>query len=246
VTYFKPRGVPLRDLAETYLTVDGFEAIRLADLAGLTMEEAAARMGVSRHTFGRILAEAHRAVAEALVKGQALRIEGGHYQVDGRAEPREPRRTAGNPGRGPGRGENGGPDDDGLCGRADTRSWPKERDMTKIAVSSEGPTLAHRVDPRFGRAGGFVVVDLETMATTYLDNGASQAMAHGAGIGAAQRISASGAGVLLTGYVGPKAFEALQAAGIKVGQDLDGLTVEEAVNRYKAGQVPFADAPNKE
>ncbi len=242
MTYFKPRGVPLRDLAETYLTVDGFEAIRLADLAGLTMEEAAARMGVSRHTFGRILAEGRRAVAEALVKGQALRIEGGHYQVDGRAEPGAPPPAGGNPQAGPGYG----PENDNQCGRADTRSWPRERDMTKVAVTSEGPTLQHQVDPRFGRAGGFVVVDLETMASTYLDNGASQAMAHGAGIGAAQRISASGAGVLLTGYVGPKAFEALKAAGIKVGQDLDGLTVEEAVNRYKAGQVPFADAPNKE
>ena len=80
-TYFKPRAVPLRDLSEACLSVEGFEAIRLADLEELTMENAASRMGVSRHTFGRILAQGRRAVADALVHGRALRIEGGDYEV---------------------------------------------------------------------------------------------------------------------------------------------------------------------
>ena len=51
--------------------------------------------------------------------------------------------------------------------------------------------------------------------------------------------------MVLSGYVGPKAFEALKAAGIKVCQDLDGMTVREAVEKYKNGDAPFADAPNK-
>jgi predicted DNA-binding protein (UPF0251 family) len=80
-TYFKPRAIPLRDLSEARLTVEGFEAIRLADLEELTMEKAASRMGVSRHTFGRILAEGRQAVADALVHGRALRIAGGDYEV---------------------------------------------------------------------------------------------------------------------------------------------------------------------
>lgn len=117
--------------------------------------------------------------------------------------------------------------------------------MTKVAVTSEGPTLQDLVDPRFGRAGGFVVVDLESMEHHYVDNGASQAMAHGAGIQAAERIVNAGAKILLTGFVGPKAFQALAAAGVQVGQDLDGITVQEAVERYKAGQVPMASSPNK-
>lgn len=213
-TYFKPRGVPLSDLGEAYLAVEGLEAIKLADLESLTTSEASARMGVSRHTFGRILSEARRAVANALVNALALRIEGGEYAVTGREE----------------------------------RPAPAQKripHMNIIAISAEGPALTDMVDARFGRAAGFVVVDLDTMATHYIDNGQSQAMAHGAGIQTAERIADAGAGVLLTGIVGPKAFQALDAAGIKIGQNLEGISVGEAVERYKSGQVPFADGPNK-
>ncbi|MFZ5427854.1 MAG: DUF134 domain-containing protein [Thermodesulfobacteriota bacterium] len=218
-TYFKPRGVPLSELGETYLTVEGLEAIRLADVESLTTTEAAQLMGVSRHTFGRILSEARRAVAEALVNAMALRIEGGEYALD---EVGRSRKQAG-------------------------REQAAERtvSMNIIAVSSEGPALTDMVDARFGRAAGFVVVDMDTMKTAYIDNGGSQAMAHGAGIQTAERIADAGAGVLLTGIVGPKAFQALEAAGIKVGQNLEGITVGEAVERYKSGLVPFADGPNK-
>jgi len=80
-TYFKPRAIPLRDLSEACLSIEGFEAIRLADLEELTMENAASRMGVSRHTFGRILAEGRKAVADALVHARALRIAGGDYEL---------------------------------------------------------------------------------------------------------------------------------------------------------------------
>jgi predicted DNA-binding protein (UPF0251 family) len=78
-SYFKPRGIPLSQLEEVTVTVDEFEALRLADLDGLYQEQAAERMKVSRPTFGRIIDSAHRKVAEALVKGKALRIEGGNF-----------------------------------------------------------------------------------------------------------------------------------------------------------------------
>lgn len=81
VSYFKPRGVPLRGLEEVALTVDEYEAIRLADLFGLSHEEAGRRMGVSRATFGRIIQKARRSVADALVHGMAIRIEGGEYRA---------------------------------------------------------------------------------------------------------------------------------------------------------------------
>lgn len=74
---YKPAGVRMRGLERVALTLDGLEAIRLADLEGLYQEDAAARMGISRATFARVLSEAHRAVAEALVKGKALDIGGG-------------------------------------------------------------------------------------------------------------------------------------------------------------------------
>ena len=80
-TYFKPRGIPLTMLEEVVLTVDECEAIRLADLESLHQEQAAERMKVSRQTFGRIIESAHKKVAEALVKGKALKIEGGEFEM---------------------------------------------------------------------------------------------------------------------------------------------------------------------
>lgn len=234
VTYFKPQGVPMRELDEINLTHEGHEAIRLADLQGLNQEEAALLMGVSRHTFGRVLAEARKTVAEALIHGLALRIQGGDYVI---ADCRHP----------------GGRKSSCVWKKDLRQNGPKwkrttieEIDMSKIAITSEGPTLDDRVDPRFGRAAGFVVVDLETMDTHYIDNGQSQVMAQGAGIQAAELIARAGADCLLTGYVGPKAFHALSAAGVKVGQNLEGLTVREAVDRFKSGQVEIAEGPNRE
>jgi predicted DNA-binding protein (UPF0251 family) len=80
-SYYKPRGIPLSMLEEVVLTVDEFEAIRLADLEGLYQEQAAEKMGVSRQTFGRIIDSGHKKVAEALVKGKALKIEGGEFEM---------------------------------------------------------------------------------------------------------------------------------------------------------------------
>lgn len=73
-TLFKPGGVPA--LSQIEMSLDEFEAVRLADLEGLEHEVGARRMGVSRQTFGRVLGSARRKVAEALVLGSALRIEG--------------------------------------------------------------------------------------------------------------------------------------------------------------------------
>lgn len=71
-----PRGIPLSALEEVVLAPDEVEAMRLADLEGRHQAEAARQMGVSRQTLGRILDHAHRKVADALIHGKALRIEG--------------------------------------------------------------------------------------------------------------------------------------------------------------------------
>lgn len=73
--YFKPRGVPLVQLDEVVLNLDELEAIRLADYEGLYHEQAAEKMNISRPTFGRILSEARRKVAEVIVDGKALNIK---------------------------------------------------------------------------------------------------------------------------------------------------------------------------
>jgi len=116
--------------------------------------------------------------------------------------------------------------------------------MKIIAVTSEGPKLTDMVDPRFGRAGGFVVVNVDTNETSYVDNGNSQTMAQGAGIQAAENVARAGAQVVLSGFVGPKAFQALAAAGIAVVQNVENMTVAEAVGKYKRGEFTVADGPN--
>lgn len=215
--YFKPRGIPLRELEEVCLTVEGLEALRLADLEGLTASRAAEDMKVSRHTFGRVLAEARKTVADALFHGKALSIAGGSYAVLPESHAVTPR-YMGNKAGG---------------------------SMSIIAISSEGPALESQVDPRFGRAGGFVIINTDTDELSYIDNGESQTRAQGAGIETAERLAEAGVGVVLSGYVGPKAFAALKAANIKVCQDLEGMSVGEALSKFKAGEAPFAEAPNK-
>jgi uncharacterized protein len=80
-TYFKPRGVPLCELEEVCLGLDELEALRLADLEGMYQEQAAERMHVSRPTFARIVEAARRKVAEAVVLGRALKLEGGNVRM---------------------------------------------------------------------------------------------------------------------------------------------------------------------
>lgn len=79
ISYFKPRGIPLMELEEVTLTFEELEAIRLTDLEGLYQAEAAEKMGVSRQTLGRIVDSAHSIIADAVINGKAIKIEGGSY-----------------------------------------------------------------------------------------------------------------------------------------------------------------------
>jgi predicted DNA-binding protein (UPF0251 family)/predicted Fe-Mo cluster-binding NifX family protein len=81
IFYFKPAGIPIRNLDQVELTVEELEALRLKDLEGLEQEEGAEQMKVSRPTFQRILTSARRKTAEALLKGKAIRIGGGEYKL---------------------------------------------------------------------------------------------------------------------------------------------------------------------
>jgi uncharacterized protein len=80
--YYKPRGIPTVDLEEIVLNLDEFEAIRLADYEQLYQEEAAAKMNISRQTFGRIIEAAHKKIADVLLNGKALKIEGGEVTLN--------------------------------------------------------------------------------------------------------------------------------------------------------------------
>jgi len=81
LTYFKPAGVPLTHLGEVRLSVEEAEAVRLKDLDGLEQEQGAEKMNISRPTFQRVLASARQKIADALLNGKVLRIEGGNFEM---------------------------------------------------------------------------------------------------------------------------------------------------------------------
>ena len=115
----------------------------------------------------------------------------------------------------------------------------------KIAISSKGNTLESEIDPRFGRAAFFLLVDPETMDFEVIENKQNLQLPQGAGIQAAQTVVERGAKMILTGNCGPKAFKVLQASGIKVAVGISG-SIQEAINKYKSGKINFAEAPNVE
>jgi len=95
VTYFKPRGVALSSLSEISLNLDELEALRLVDLEDQEQTAAAKKMAISQSTLQRILVKAHKKIAQALVRGQAIKIKGGEVIMVGF-------------GRGQGQGQGGG------------------------------------------------------------------------------------------------------------------------------------------
>ncbi|HID91134.1 TPA: dinitrogenase iron-molybdenum cofactor biosynthesis protein, partial [Candidatus Bathyarchaeota archaeon] len=111
----------------------------------------------------------------------------------------------------------------------------------KVAVSATGGSLDAQMDPRFGRCPYFVIVDTETMGFEALLN-VSQSAPSGAGIQAAQLVAGRGAQVVLTGSIGPNAFQALSSLGISVITGVFG-TVRDAVGRFKSGRLQRATAP---
>ena len=115
----------------------------------------------------------------------------------------------------------------------------------KVAVTSKGTDLASEVDPRFGRAAYILVVDTENFSVEVLDNSSNVNAFKGAGISAAAMVGDSGAEALLTGFCGPNAFKTLDAANVKVANDVSG-TVRSAVEAFNKGELTFADNANVE
>ena len=200
--YFKPCGKLPDDTECVTIKFEELEALRLADLEGITQSEACVNMGISRHTFGRILATARKKVARSLVESLPIVVTGGTN-----------------------------------ARRLSSAELLREYPVMKIAISAEGPTLQDVVDPRFGRAAGFVIYDTETKAFEYIDNGAAQTAAQGAGLMAVETVVEAGVKVVLSGYIGPKALEALQAVGLGTVQDMDNRTVGDVIDEFEAGRL---------
>jgi len=112
-----------------------------------------------------------------------------------------------------------------------------------IAITSEGKDLDSKVDPRFGRAAYFIIVDPETMAFEVVENSQSLDLPQGAGIQAGKTIVDQKVDVLLTGNCGPKAFKVLQSAGVKIMTGVSGQ-VRDALLQFKNNELKEAEDAN--
>ncbi len=112
----------------------------------------------------------------------------------------------------------------------------------KIAISAQGPDLNSPVDPRFGRAAYFIIYDTDSRGFEVLRNVENAGATQGAGIQAAQLVARQGVALVVSGHMGPKAFEALRVAGVKM-VTRDGGTVAEAIEFIQSGKFePLGDA----
>lgn len=112
----------------------------------------------------------------------------------------------------------------------------------KICVTSEGNNLDSKVDARFGRCQYFILADTDSLEFEAVANPNIESTG-GAGIQSAQLVATKQAKAVITGNVGPNAFQALQAAGIEVFSGASG-TVKEAIDKYKKGEFKAASSPS--
>jgi len=112
----------------------------------------------------------------------------------------------------------------------------------KITVSARGKSLDSAVDPRFGRAAGFMLFDTETGQSRYMDNSAQIGLTGGTGIQTAQMVAEAGTDVLITGQMGPKAAQVLKRSGINI-YVCDSGTVQDAIAALERGDL---DAPGSD
>lgn len=112
----------------------------------------------------------------------------------------------------------------------------------KICITSMGDNLDVAVDPRFGRCQNFIIVDSETLEFKSIPNPNIDSSG-GAGIQSGQLVASEGAQVILTGNVGPNAFQTLSSLGLKVFTGVSGI-VREALHLYKEGKLKETTSPS--
>ncbi|MCX6843602.1 MAG: NifB/NifX family molybdenum-iron cluster-binding protein [candidate division WOR-3 bacterium] len=115
----------------------------------------------------------------------------------------------------------------------------------KVAFTTSGSNLDSPLDARFGRAPGFIIYDIDTGTSEFVDNQQSLNAAQGAGIQAAETVVRSGARAVVTGHCGPKAFRVLSAAGVKV-YNTNQPTVAAALEAFKAGKLKPTESADVE
>jgi predicted DNA-binding protein (UPF0251 family)/predicted Fe-Mo cluster-binding NifX family protein len=221
ITYFKPAGVRMIELGEVVLGHDEIEAMRLKHLLGLSQEEAGGQMNVSQPTLHRLISSACEKITDAIVNGKALRIEGGNVRVP----------EGSWPSCGKGR----------MCGGGRQVRQKRSKNMEqeqggnmKIAITSTDGTLEGMVDERFGRARKVIVYDMGAETFEVAENSKQMNLAQGAGIQAAQNVVSLGVRTIISGHLGPKAFQVLQSAGVDAFSAVN-MTVADAIKQYREG-----------
>ena len=198
------------------LAVDEYEAVRLIDKEGFSQEEAGEYMHVARTTIQQIYTSARKKIADALVDGSVLRIEGGDYSLC-----------------------------DGMenycgCGGCRKHRCIKESESELSGGNSMKVMIPLDEDKKsvcvsFGRAPLFMIFDSETGEKSILENPAADAQG-GAGIKAAQFVADSGATSLITVRCGENAGEVFKAADIKVYK-AEGTKADENLEAFKEGKL---------
>lgn len=217
------------------LGLDELEAIRLKDLLSFPQEEAARIMNVSQPTFHRILKEARRKIADVIVHGKALRIEGGPYTYD--TSFLRPCMWM----------KNRESSCEEMSNKVADDLMKKEKDGGKkmrIAITSTGDTLESLIDERFGRAKKIVIYDTDSDSYELIDNSLNLSLAQGAGIQTAQNIVNQGVRAVISGHFGPNAVRVLNAASVEIYQAL-GMTVAQAIDKFKQGKLERLYGPDK-
>lgn len=212
---FGPLGMSEQQSEFVVITIDQYETIRLIDLEGLTQEECSDQMHIARTTVQRIYSNARKKIAEAIVEGKALKIEGGDYKL------------CNGQGQFCGRGKcnRGRGNIDSLDGKI------KERSLMKIVIPVNEKSVDVYISENFGRAEYFLVYDTESKEKKFIVNTAVQSSG-GAGIKAAQIVIDTGAGVLITPRCGQNAADVVSGAGIKIYKSVEG-TVESNIKAYE-------------
>ncbi len=112
----------------------------------------------------------------------------------------------------------------------------------KICITSQGDNLDSQVDPRFGRCQYFIIADIDSLEFEVVKNPSMDAMG-GAGVQSGQIVAGKQIKAVLTGNVGPNAFQTLQAAGVDVVTGVTG-SVKQAIEKYKKGEFKSTQGPS--